>query len=243
MIWPPPPLHPSLERKQIHVWQTKLDQPDDRLPTYLRFLSENELAQADRFHFAEHRRDFIVGRAFLRTALGRYLGVDGARVIFDYTTYGKPSIAGPKSQYGLFFNLTHSHHLALLAVTLEGDVGIDVEYVHNVDDGIPERYFSPSEVSALRALPKNLQQEAFFNCWTRKEAYIKSLGEGLSLALDSFDVSLEPGAPAAILGIRHRAEQPSAWTLMHLTPTEGYVGALAIRARDCSLRFWKLDPP
>lgn len=235
--------HPRLERKQLHVWQTRLDQPPDRLPTYLRCLSADELERAARFRFADDRRDFVAGRAFLRTVLARYSGIEAAQVKFAYNSYGKPSIAGPESLRGLFFNLTHSRQLALLAVTLEADVGVDVEYVRSVDDGIPERYFSGSEVTALRALPESLQQEAFFNCWTRKEALIKALGEGLSLALDSFDVSLAPGAPAAILRTSEGMDQPSAWQIEHLAPAEGYVGAVAIRAQECSLGFWKLDQP
>ena len=235
--------HPRLERKQLHVWQTRLNQPPDRLPAYLRCLSADELERAARFHFADDRRDFVAGRAFLRTVLARYLGIEAAQVKFAYTRYGKPSIAGPESLRGLFFNLTHSRQLALLAVTLEADVGVDVEYVRSVDDGIAERYFSRSEVAALRALPESLQQEAFFNCWTRKEAFIKALGEGLSLALDSFDVSLVPGAPAAILRTSEGMDQPSKWQIEHLAPAEGYIGAVAIRAPDCSLGIWKLDQP
>src|SRR5437899_7427344 len=134
MIWSRPPLDLSLERRQIHIWQTRLDQPHDNLPAHLRSLSEDEVARADRFHFADHRRDFIVGRAFLRTVLGRYLGIDKSQVRFEYTKYGKPSIAGPGSDRGVFFNLTHSNHLALLAVTREGELGIDVEGLRNVDD-------------------------------------------------------------------------------------------------------------
>ena len=202
MTWLSPHPHPLLEKKQIHVWQARLEQPPAQTAAYLSWLSEDERERASRFHFEDHRRDFVVSRTFLRAVLAGYLGIGTSQVKFEYTSYGKPSIAGPESTRGLFFNLTHSRQLALLAVTLETDIGIDVEYVRNVDDGIPERYFSSSEVKVLRALPQGLQQEAFFNCWTRKEAYIKSLGDGLSLALDSFDVSLAPGEPAALLRSR-----------------------------------------
>jgi 4'-phosphopantetheinyl transferase len=241
MTWLSPQTNPNLDRGQIHVWRTTLDQPPSRLPHYLACLSEDERARAMRFHFEEHRRDFIVARAFLRTILALYLGIDRSQVKLEYSSYGKPSIAATGASPPLFFNLTHSHRLALLAITREAEIGIDVEYVRSVDDGIPERYFSPSEVAALRALPEHLQQEAFFNCWTRKEAYIKARGSGLSLALDKFDVSLAPGAPAAILDIRDEAEEPSAWKIEHLAPADGYIGAVAIRAQNCNLSLWALD--
>jgi 4'-phosphopantetheinyl transferase len=243
MRWLSPQTNPDLDKGQIHVWRTTLDQPPSRLAHHLPCLSEDERARAMRFHFEEHRRDFIFGRGFLRTILARYLGIDRSQVKLEYTSYGKPSIAGIGTSPPLFFNLTHSHQLALLAVTREAEIGIDVEYVRGVDDGIPERYFSPSEVAALRALPEHLQQEAFFNCWTRKEAYMKARGNGLSLALDEFDVSLVPGAPAAILDIRDGMEEPSAWNIEHLAPVDGYIGAVAIRAKNCSLKLWALDQP
>jgi 4'-phosphopantetheinyl transferase len=243
MMWLSPQTNPDLNRGEIHVWRTTLDQLPSRLAHDLACLSEDERARAMRFHFEEHRRDFIVARAFLRTILAGYLGIDRSQVKLMYSSYGKPSIVATRTSPPLFFNLTHSHRLALLAVTREAEIGIDVEYVRGVDDGIPERYFSPSEVAALRALPDHLQQEAFFNCWTRKEAYIKARGHGLSLALDKFDVSLVPGAPAAILDIRDEMEEPSAWKIEHLAPAEGYIGAVAIRAQNCSLRLWALDQP
>src|SRR5262249_15116717 len=159
MTWLSPYPHPQLERRQLHVCQTRLDQPPARAAAYLHWLSEDERERASRFHFENHRRDFVVGRAFLRTVLARYLGIDASQVKFEYTRYGKPSLSGPQLSRGLFFNLTHPRQLALLAVALEAEVGIDVEYVRSVDDGIPERYFSLSEVRALRALPEGQQRE------------------------------------------------------------------------------------
>jgi 4'-phosphopantetheinyl transferase len=243
MTWLPPQSNPDLDSGQIHVWRTTLDQPPSCLSRYFSCLSEDERDRAMRFHFEEHRRGFIVGRAFLRTILAHYSGIDRYQMRFEYGSYGKPSIAGLGTSPQLFFNLTHSCRLALLAVTREAQIGIDVEYVRAVDDGIPERFFSHSEVAALRALPEHLQREAFFNCWTRKEAYIKARGNGLSLALDEFDVSLVPGVPAAILDIRDGMEESSAWTIEHLAPAEGYIGAVAIRAQNCNMSLWVLDRP
>ena len=237
MMWQKPDPNIDLGRDQIHVWRAKLDRPLQDAHSALPCLAEDERARARRFHYDDHRRDFIVARTFLRSVLARYLGRDPAQIKFEYSSHGKPSVQALKRSAPLFFNLTHSHQLALLAVTEKAEIGIDVEFIRAVDDGIAERFFSRSEVAALRALPSDLQNEAFFNCWTRKEAYIKARGEGLSLALDEFDVSLAPGAPAAIIAISD-GEEASMWRLEHLQPEPGYVGALAIQALKAELKFW-----
>lgn len=228
-------------RQEIHVWQCRLDYPSASLQKYFPALSADERTRAERFHFEKHRTRFIAGRAFMRTILARYLQIDPSQIAFQYSHYGKPSLANANRRNELFFSLTHSHQLALLAVTYEAEVGIDIEHLRNVSDGLADGYFSPSEIAALRNLPERLQREAFFTCWTRKEAYIKALGGGLSVPLDTFDVSLAPGAPAMILNIRCGGESPSAWRLEHLTPAEDYVGAVAIRAQNCKLKLWQAD--
>ena len=242
MMWQKLDPNIDLGRDEIHVWRAKLDRPLQDAHSALPCLPKDERARAMRFHFDDHRRDFIVARTFLRSVLARYLDQDCSQIKFEYSRYGKPAIAACRHAAPLFFNLTHSHQLALLAVTGQGEIGIDAEFIRAVDDGIAERYFSRAEVADLRALPCALQNEAFFNCWTRKEAYIKARGEGLSLPLDDFDVSLAPGAPAAILAVRS-GEEASLWRLEHLHPGPGYVGALAIRALKTELKFWDWDWP
>jgi 4'-phosphopantetheinyl transferase len=242
MMWQKPGPDIDLGRDQIHVWRAKLDRSLEEARSALPCLAEDERTRAMRFHFDNHRRDFIVARTFLRSVLARYLGQNRAQIKFEYSRYGKPAIAASGRGSPFFFNLTHSHQLALLALTARAEIGIDVEFIRAIDEGIAERYFSRSEVAALRALPPDLQNEAFFNCWTRKEAYIKARGEGLSLALDEFDVSLAPGAPAAILAVR-KGEEASRWRLAHLQPAPGYVGALAIRAPKTELKFWDWEWP
>ena len=241
-MWQKPDPNIDLGRNQIHVWRAKLDRPLQDAHSALPCLAEEERARAMRFHFDNHRRDFIVARTFLRSVLARYLDQDPTQIKFEYSSYGKPALAASSRGAPLFFNLTHSHQLALLAVTAQAEIGIDVEFIRAVDDGIAERYFSRAEVADLRALPGALQNEAFYNCWTRKEAYIKARGGGLSLPLDDFDVSLAPGTPAAILAVRN-GEEASLWRLEHLQPEPGYVAALAIRALKSELKFWDWEWP
>ncbi len=162
---------------------------------------------------------------------------------FAYTTYGKPLLADETGASGLRFNLTHSHGLALLAVTRGREIGVDVERIRDNLEGekLAERFFSPREVAALRSLPPELRREAFFHCWTRKEAYIKAVGKGLSLPLDQFDVTLHPGEPAALLATRHDSEEAQRWSMRSLAPGEGYVGALARRGAFLAVVVRPLD--
>jgi 4'-phosphopantetheinyl transferase len=139
------------------------------------------------------------------------------------------------------FNLSHSHGTALYAVSRGREVGVDLEFIRcDLEaEQIAERFFSHSENETLRALPLSLRTYAFFLCWTRKEAYIKARGEGLSLPLDQFDVSLIPGEPAALLSTRSYSDEALSWSLRNLSPASGYAAALATKARDWTLSCWQ----
>ncbi len=143
----------------------------------------------------------------------------------------------------LNFNLSHSHELALYAFTYSRQVGIDIEYMRaNVEyEELAQRFFSPDENAILHALPEAFKQEAFFNCWTRKEAYIKARGKGLSIPLESFDVSLRPGEPAALLNSREDPQEATRWELLELAPGHGYAGALAVEGSGWHLHCWQWD--
>ena len=170
-----------------------------RLPNLKQVLSADEHARAERFYFQKDRERFMVARGLLRTVLGRYLNQEPSQLRFCYSPYGKPALATGSGRNTLRFNVSHSHGLALYAITCGRELGVDVELIRPElpDEEIAERFFSFQEVSGLRALPPNMRLEAFFNCWTLKEAYIKARGEGLSLPLDQFDVALVPGEAAA----------------------------------------------
>jgi medium-chain acyl-[acyl-carrier-protein] hydrolase len=233
--WEEPARASGLGADEVHVWRVPLDCGPDAVARLLESLADDERERADRFHFDKDRRHFIAGRGCLRAVLGRYLGEAPGRLSFTYNFYGKPTLA---SATDLRFNLTHSHGLALVAVTRGREVGVDVEYVRRDLAGelLAERFFSPREAAALRALPEPQRREAFFRCWTRKEAYIKARGAGLSLPLDRFDVTLRPDEPAMLLATHDEPDEARRWTLRALTPGEGYVGALA--AEGDSWRLW-----
>jgi 4'-phosphopantetheinyl transferase len=237
--WLPAGHPPPLTNDEVHVWRFALDLEEELLLRLRETLSEEEQRRADRFHFEKDRRHFLAGRGGLRHLLGVYLECRPHEVRFAYGNSGKPRLMHENSIADLRFNLTHSHGLALLAVTRGREVGVDVERVRDMErDGelLAERFFSESETASLRSLPARHRLEAFFHCWTRKEAYIKAKGQGLSLPLEQFDVSLQPNEPAALLATRHDPPDARRWSMFHLAPAEGYVGALVVEGH--AWRLW-----
>jgi 4'-phosphopantetheinyl transferase len=238
-IWQLPNADLLLPRHEVHVWRAPLDQPQS-LTDFFATLAPDEKQWAARFHFQKDREHFIAARGMLRAILSRYLNIKPDDLAFGYSAYGKPFLVNEQGG-DVRFNVSHSHSLALFAFAREHDLGIDVEQIRTevAEEQIAERFFSACEVAALHALPANQQAEAFFNCWTRKEAYIKARGEGLSLPLDQFDVTLAPGEPAALLRTRIAANEASRWSMIELAPAAGYKAALVVEARDWQLRCWQ----
>jgi 4'-phosphopantetheinyl transferase len=239
--WTPPPESPRLVAGEVHIWLANLVQPASRVESLSRLLSADELSRAERFHFQRDREAFTVARGMLRTILAAYTGSHPRDFSFAYSAYGKPSLSGPHGFGDIRFNLSHSHGLALYAFAHGREVGVDIEYCSRGVESteIVERFFSAREVEAFRRLPADLHLEAFFNCWTRKEAFIKAVGEGLSFPLDGFDVSLTPGEPAKLLSVRGDEAQTARWMLRELEPAPGYVGALAAEGQDWQLKCWQ----
>lgn len=234
----------ALPHQAVHIWYTVLEQPPLIIHQLEQLLSSDEQERAARFHFERDRRRFVVGRGALRTLLSRYLRVEPTRLNLCYGKYGKPYLAEESQGSVLRFNLAHSNELAVYAFACDGEVGIDVEYLHPlVDlDQIAARFFSKEESTILRGLSEDQRLAAFFNCWTRKEAYIKALGEGLSHPLDQFQVSLIPGEPAQLLKVEGSLEEVSRWFMTAFVPAPGYVAALMVEGRDRSFEYWQCFP-
>lgn len=231
----PPPLGPS----EVHLWRVWLDSPGRPLGDLLALLAADERARAQRLHFERDRAHFIAGRAILRLLLAGYLQADPAELVFAYGPQGKPAPAGDKT--GLRFNLSHSHGLALYAVTRAREVGVDLEQVRPLPDALPmaRRFFSAGEYAALTALPAEQQPEAFFAGWTRKEAYLKALGAGLTTELSGFTVSLEPGEDARLVSVAGDPAEAARWGMVAFSPAPGFVAALAARDREWHPLFWR----
>jgi 4'-phosphopantetheinyl transferase len=240
--WSVPPEALFLGNEEVHVWRAKLDLQSSCIQSLIQILSADERTRADRFYFQKDRERFIVARGLLRVILGRYINMEPSRLQFRYNPYGKPALANESGGNGLCFNLSHSDGLALYAITRGREIGVDIERIRpDLAEGqIAERFFSPREVKALRSLPPSLQPVGFFNCWTRKEAYIKARGKGLTLPLDQFDVSLVPGEQAVLLCVSGDPKESSRWSLLDLLPEAGYVAAIAVEGCHWRPKCWQL---
>lgn len=223
--WVPAPDSLSLQTGHVHVWRICLEQDGDRLDHFRGTLEAGEIERAGRFRFERLQRHFVVSRGFLRYVLGRYLAAKPSELSFTYNDYGKPSLAGEES---LQFNMSHSHEMALVAVTREAAVGVDVEHIRAdfASEDIATRFFSRLEVETFNSLPVEERVAAFFRCWSRKEAYIKAIGKGLSQPLDGFDVTLAPADPAALL--RAGEEDKLQWSMTDIDVGAGYASALVV---------------
>ena len=238
----------ALGRDEIHVWAIRLDPPPEVVERLGRSLSTDEWERANRFRFDKHRRQYVVGRGALRTLLAAYVGGPVAgrpeAIRFRYGPRGKPFLEAPLDAGGLEFNLSNSDELALAAFVMGREIGVDLEFLRSMPDceQISERFFSASEREVLRGIPGPRKEETFFNCWTRKEAYLKAVGEGLAAPLDSFDVTLAPDDPPRMLTLEGDAERAARWFFHHLLPADQYVGAVAIEGGTWEVRTWEFVP-
>ncbi len=220
---------------EVHVWTASRDDATDAEVESLRAtLTPDERRRADRFVSKLDQRRFAVGRGRLRAILGRYLGQTPESIRFQHNPQGKPSLeSGP-----LRFNLAHSGTLVLFALTLDRELGVDIESIRPDFGGeaIARRFFAPGEVESLLGLPPADRTLAFFQGWTRKEAYIKAQGQGLSMPLDEFEVEIRPKYPARLIATRPDPDEAGRWTLVELPAPSGYVAALCVRGQGWTLK-------
>lgn len=219
------PRYEPLMTQTIDLWSFELDDPD------LRSLSQDERARASRFVFDRDRDRYIAGRARLRVILGQYLDQPPADILFHYGAHGRPSVDG------VAFNLSHTGDQALLSVTDHLILGVDIETVAPIDMAVARGHFAAAELRVLLTLPDAERVAAFYRCWTRKEAYLKAVGTGLSTDLSSFVVTLGPDDAPELLACA--PGDADAWQVFDVSPTAGIAGALAVRAgsQDVALRW------
>jgi 4'-phosphopantetheinyl transferase len=234
--WTLPPDSLSLDAHHVDVWRLSLNLLADSVKSVESTLSADEKERAARFHFEVDKNRYIVSHGVLRKILGRYLHRDPAELTFSVNQYGKPALLNPS----LEFNLSHSGDFVLIAVTQGRKIGVDVERIRQGISShvIAQQYFSKAEVAELQSLPLEQREAAFFICWTRKEAYIKAQGLGLSLPLESFDVSLTPGHPAILRATRPDPTESTRWSLLSMDVDQNYAGALAVEKDTLDFRFF-----
>ncbi len=224
--WLMPPINLSLGADEVHLWIARLDHHNPK--EFEQILADDEQARAHRFRFETDRNKFVVGRGLLRTILAKYLSTDPARIRFEYSLQGKPWLGGEQPSK-LKFNLTHSANLALYAVTLNQEIGIDLEYLKPslIEPGMLPLCLTPRETAQFQTLSENEQTLFFFDCWTRKEAYLKANGNGLLISPAEIETSE--------LDLTN-------FKIQSLPKITGYLSALATQAIHPPLKFWRITP-
>lgn len=229
----------------MHVWRAALEQDEATISELRELLSPEERQRAQRYCFKKGQQQFVVARGILRQLLSRYTKLPPAALKLTSNRYGRPSLAKDSNPLELDFNLSHSGDLALYAFSRRRAVGIDIEKLNRkvATHAIAKDFFAADEVTALKAVSEDMHTVAFFNCWTRKEAYIKALGEGLAHPLQNFAVSLAPHQEAALLSIRGDKAAAARWKIYALEPGAGYIAAVIAENPPFSLRKWEAVLP
>jgi 4'-phosphopantetheinyl transferase len=232
---------------EAHVWSARLDRAAAGLQGHWDRLSPDEQVRAQRFHFTRDRRRFITAHGILRALLGRYLEADASGIRFQINRHGKPGLKarGGRSP-GLNFNLSHSADRALMAFTEGIPVGIDIERIRRDREveSLVRRFFAPREVKEFLSFPEKERIGVFYTGWTRKEAFLKATGRGLSIGLDRFEVSLHPRRAARILSLPEEEVSERGWTLVDIPAGRSCRAALAARASSVRPRLftWENEP-
>jgi 4'-phosphopantetheinyl transferase len=235
--WSRPDAALTLTRNEIHIWRAPLDQEQVVLDYWLTKLEPGERARADRFVHSRDRNGFVARRAILRTILSLYMHCPPAEIKLSYGAQGKPALHPDSAALPIRFNLSHSRDLAVFAFSWGRDVGIDLEAIRPdfETEEIASRSFSARELDQLRSVAPDQRVERFFVCWTRKEAYVKALGSGLNLSLDTFTVSVNSYLFHETFSI-----DGGSWKLCSFLPKPGYAAAIMAQGEDWNLRFWEM---
>jgi 4'-phosphopantetheinyl transferase len=230
--WVSPVFPLKLKDNDVHIWRSKLEQPELHVREFASVLSEQERMRAAGYLLEEPRRRFIVGRAVLKTILAYYLKTEPVQLHFSYGPHGKPYLAGRCREAAVQFNMAHSNELALYAFTVKHRIGVDLEYIHQIPDveNMVVR-FSPKGGSFER-LPNSQKLRVFFNRWTRTEAHAKAVGTGLTQSFDAFDASLTREEPAC----------PSSWFITSFTPAADYTASVVVEGHNCVLSYFEFVP-
>lgn len=247
-LWLLPPQNLYLADEEVHIWRGFLDLPESLIHNFMKLLSEDELIRANRFYFSKDKDRYIAARSMLRKILSFYLDIEPNAVRFRYSQHGKPSLHPdmdglklPIQTSNLKFNLSHSNSIALVGITLNRQIGVDVEYTKHLPDAdeIAGRFFSSQENLIYQELKQAQKQTAFYRCWTRKEAFIKAIGEGLSFPLGQFAVNFLPNEEPCIEHINGQKNQGRKWSLEAFKPDPKYIGAVAVKGKN--LRFIRYE--
>ena len=230
---------PTLDKDRVHLWRARLDLNDSEVDRLASVLSSDEVARANRFRFARHRRRFIVARGILRQLLGNYLNIEPKDLQFDYGDRGKPLLKSNQSE-SLQFNLSHSHEYALYGFTYHHLIGVDLEFLRESDCmKIARRFFSDEEYELLIRANEDARAKLFFQLWTAKEAYLKAIGTGLADSLADVNLAIDEVLSPRLLAIKGDKLAAAKWSLYSCIPATGYIASIAIKTTPfVPIDFW-----
>jgi 4'-phosphopantetheinyl transferase len=228
--WLDPPTGLTLSRSEIHLWRAPLDLAQSRAVVLQAILNAEEQARASRFRFDRPRCDFIIARSVLRIILSRYLDIDPRHLEFQYGAHGKPELAVPQQKW-LQFSLAHSGGWVLYGMACERPIGIDLEEIRPVAslEKLVEQFFAPAEYAVFAGLPWQQKLSSFYSAWTRKEAYVKARGLGMSLPLNQYAVTVAPETVPALIIDEKGPVSEDLWSFLDVEVAPGYAAALAVR--------------
>jgi 4'-phosphopantetheinyl transferase len=238
MNWTAPAAGPDLPAGEVHVWRVDLAPDPDRLAAARALLSGEELRRAERILAPDRGAGFVLTRGALRRLLGHYLGARPEAIVLGFSTHGKPFLDGAFRDTLVRFNVSHSGGRALLAFGLRRDLGVDIERIRSGIDlaGIARRFFTPGEAANVLGRPEPERPDAFFACWTRKEAYLKAVGKGIAAGVASVEIVADAGGRPQL---RSPGGKPLPnWTIRDLDPGDGYRAALAVAGPPPQIRCW-----
>jgi len=242
-IWQEFEVRPLIDENEAQVWRACLDDPQAWAPACQSLLSPDEKERALRYRFERHRQRFSSARAILRILLGWQLRIHPADVRFQYSPGGKPELAGQSDGRPLYFNVSHSDGLSLLALSRNCPVGVDVERIEDIKDpGLADVCFSPAEVAALQSLPGHLRLEGFYDLWTRKEARLKATGEGIANRLQQTCVLSDLERSTAVLDLNTASVTVEEWHFQKLSPSPGFKAVLAFPMPGLRVSRWQWNP-
>ncbi len=241
ILWDTPPANLSCSDDEVHIWMTSVSLLKKEIPLFKSLLNHEESSRTTRFVYEKDRDTCILSRVALRDILGRYLAINPRAIAFNNNEYGKPFIDRKDNADNITFNLSHAGDVIICGITSNRDIGIDVELIKEMEsiDALIRQNFSGIEQEYFKRLSPDEKKRAFFTCWTRKEAYIKAHGKGLSYPLDSFSVTVGPGDDASLLCDDN--DDVSSWSLKEIISSPEYVGAVAVKGRNINYRYYRWD--
>jgi 4'-phosphopantetheinyl transferase len=240
--WQTTPDDLLLSPDYVDIWRCCVGLADDQIGELSSLLSAEEKARAQRLKIAEKQNQFVITRGRLRQILGKYLNSDPCAFKFEYATHGKPYLEERWQGHEILFNVSHSHNFVLIAMSLDHQLGIDIEKIQHDKDHtfLARRFFSKREQAELTALPEEIKRRAFYSCWTRKEAFVKAVGDGITYGLDTFDISVHPDETQPSLNIHTNSTEDITWSVFNIPMDEDYMAALAVTGNTVSVRCWIL---